>query len=204
MSDFPGGPVVKTSPSKVGQIHAYSGLRSTALKCIKAHKLHLEWWHPASTMHVFGLCFWLWRCTEYLHSPPTLLSALLRTGSPFGKGSESAMTTTHSTASWSSGRALGLWLLRLYMGNPRNPPLLTSVTAWMDAPCFRRSSITLIRFFLQAMWRGVKPFCKGKRHRTMWLHSIEIHFLCTVKYLCKSDVCKDLEMSRNNGRLNWI
>lgn len=42
-------------------------------------------------------------------------------------------------------------------------PLLTSVTAWIDAPCFRRSSITFILFFLQAMCRGVKPFCKWER-----------------------------------------
>ena len=134
---------------RAGQIRPHTGLEKP---CIKGFHVNYTWRrHPASTMLVFGLCFWLCRCTECLHSPPTLLSALLRTGSPFGKGSESAMTTTHSTTSWSSGRVLGLWLLRLQMGNPRNPPLLTSVTAWMDAPCFRRSSITLIRFFLQAM-----------------------------------------------------
>lgn len=39
----------------------------------------------------------------------------------------------------------------------------TSVTAWMEAPYFTSSSITLTRFFLQAMCRGVKPFCRGKR-----------------------------------------
>lgn len=42
-------------------------------------------------------------------------------------------------------------------------PFLTSVTAWIDAPCFRRSSITFILFFLHAMCRGVKPFCKWER-----------------------------------------
>ena len=178
---------------RAGQIHPHTGLEK---HCIKGFHMNYTWrWHPASTMLVFGLCFGLWRCTEYLHSPPTLLSALLRTGSPFGKA-QRVLWQPHNTTSWWSGRVLGLWLLRLHMGNPRNPPLLTSVTAWMDAPCFRRSSITLIRFFLQAMWRGVKPFCNGKRHRPIWLHSIEIHFLYTVKYLCKSDVCKDLEMSK--------
>lgn len=35
---------------------------------------------------------------------------------------------------------------------------VTSVVDSMDAPCFSRSSTTLMRFFLQAIWRGVKPF----------------------------------------------
>lgn len=48
----------------------------------------------------------------------------------------------------------------------------TSVTAWMDAPCLSRSSITLALFFLQAMWSGVKPFCththtQGERVRSV-------------------------------------
>lgn len=37
--------------------------------------------------------------------------------------------------------------------------LSTSVTAWMEAPYFTSSSMTLMRFFLQAMCSGVKPFC---------------------------------------------
>lgn len=37
-------------------------------------------------------------------------------------------------------------------------PSLTSVMAWMDAPYLTSSSITFTLFFLQAMWRGVKPF----------------------------------------------
>lgn len=49
-------------------------------------------------------------------------------------------------------------------------PFLTSVTAWIDAPCFRRSSITFILFFLQAMWRGVKPFWKWERTH-FWMSS---------------------------------
>lgn len=35
----------------------------------------------------------------------------------------------------------------------------TSVIAWIEAPYFTSSSITLMRFFLQAMCSGVKPFC---------------------------------------------
>lgn len=46
---------------------------------------------------------------------------------------------------------------------------LTSVTAWMDAPCFSSSSITLILFFLQAMWSGVKPFYRKKKRIWMLL-----------------------------------
>lgn len=42
----------------------------------------------------------------------------------------------------------------------------TSVTAWMDAPCLSRSSITFALFFLQAMWSGVKPFCAHRHTRT--------------------------------------
>lgn len=34
----------------------------------------------------------------------------------------------------------------------------TSVMAWMEAPYLTSSSITFTRFFLQAMWSGVKPF----------------------------------------------
>lgn len=46
----------------------------------------------------------------------------------------------------------------------RNHPLvcrvsLTSVTASMEAPVFSSSSMTRIWFFLQAMCKGVKPFC---------------------------------------------
>lgn len=44
----------------------------------------------------------------------------------------------------------------------------TSVTAWMEAPCFSSSSITLALFFLQAMWSGVKPFCTERRGRACW------------------------------------
>lgn len=33
----------------------------------------------------------------------------------------------------------------------------------MDAPCFSSSSITLILFFLQAMWSGVKPFYRERK-----------------------------------------
>lgn len=40
---------------------------------------------------------------------------------------------------------------------------LTSVIAWMEAPYLTRSSITFTRFFLQAMWRGVKPFWHRKQ-----------------------------------------
>lgn len=39
-----------------------------------------------------------------------------------------------------------------------SPP--TSVTASMEAPVFSSSSITRMWFFLQAIWRGVKPFCR--------------------------------------------
>lgn len=35
---------------------------------------------------------------------------------------------------------------------------LTSVIACMEAPYLTSSSITFTLFFLQAMWRGVKPF----------------------------------------------
>ena len=35
----------------------------------------------------------------------------------------------------------------------------TSVIAWIEAPYFTSSSMTLMRFFLQAMCSGVKPFC---------------------------------------------
>jgi len=37
--------------------------------------------------------------------------------------------------------------------------IITSVVASIAAPYFSRSSTTLIRFFLQAMCSGVKPFC---------------------------------------------
>lgn len=36
---------------------------------------------------------------------------------------------------------------------------LTSVTASNDAECLRRKSITRKWFFLQAICKGVKPFC---------------------------------------------
>lgn len=38
------------------------------------------------------------------------------------------------------------------------PHCLTSVIAWMEAPYLTKSSITFTLFFLQAIWRGVKPF----------------------------------------------
>lgn len=40
----------------------------------------------------------------------------------------------------------------------------TSVIAWIEAPYFTRSSMTLMRFFLQAMCSGVKPFCAKDSH----------------------------------------
>lgn len=40
----------------------------------------------------------------------------------------------------------------------------TSVIAWIEAPYFTSSSITLMRFFLQAMCSGVKPFCAKNSH----------------------------------------
>lgn len=44
----------------------------------------------------------------------------------------------------------------------------TSVTACIDAPCFSSSSITFTLFFLQAIWRGVKPFCEHKHALLDW------------------------------------
>lgn len=46
----------------------------------------------------------------------------------------------------------------------------TSVIAWIEAPYFTSSSMTLMRFFLQAMCSGVKPFC-AKDNRVSWKHA---------------------------------
>lgn len=43
----------------------------------------------------------------------------------------------------------------------------TSVTASMEAPVFRSNSITRTWFFLQAMWRGVKPFYRQNDHQSI-------------------------------------
>lgn len=43
----------------------------------------------------------------------------------------------------------------------------TSVTASMEAPVFRSNSITRMWFFLQAMWRGVKPFYGQNDHQSI-------------------------------------
>ena len=45
---------------------------------------------------------------------------------------------------------------------------LTSVVASMEAPCLRRSSTTLIRFFLHAMWSGVNPF-SARAFTSAWM-----------------------------------
>lgn len=58
----------------------------------------------------------MWRCAGICTLLP-LLSALLELAAPFGRGSESAKTTTHNLLV--VGRVLGLWLLRLYMGGPQ-------------------------------------------------------------------------------------
>ena len=64
---------------------------------------------------------------------------------PGVKGLGSSLRQSHTAALMGhQGYTFNMW-------RPRNPTPLTSVTAWMDAPCFRRSSITLIRFFLQAI-----------------------------------------------------
>lgn len=42
----------------------------------------------------------------------------------------------------------------------------TSVTASMEAPVFSSSSMTRIWFFLQAMCKGVKPFCSPAQRET--------------------------------------
>ena len=47
----------------------------------------------------------------------------------------------------------------------------TSVTAWMEAPYFTSSSMTLMRFFLQAMCRGVKPFCAKDNRVSRYMHT---------------------------------
>lgn len=46
----------------------------------------------------------------------------------------------------------------------------TSVIAWIEAPYFTSSSMTLMRFFLQAMCSGVKPFC-AKDNQVSWRHA---------------------------------
>ena len=48
-----------------------------------------------------------------------------------------------------------------------------SVVASIDAPYLSSSSTTLMRFFLQAMCSGVKPFCgSGERGGLeTWVHS---------------------------------
>ena len=46
----------------------------------------------------------------------------------------------------------------------------TSVIAWIEAPYFTSSSMTLMRFFLQAMCSGVKPFC-AKDNQVSWKHA---------------------------------
>lgn len=60
----------------------------------------------------------------------------------------------------------------LQIGIKQKSCSLTSVTAWMDAPCFSSSSITLILFFLQAMWSGVKPFYREKNR--LWCFLLQL------------------------------
>lgn len=157
--------------------------------------------HPQSAKPVWG-------CASSHGDEPALThprSWLLSSGlaAPWVKGSESRLWQSHGAKL--AGRRGWHWDSGCYpfsTGGPSSPSPLTSVTAWMDAPCFRRSSMTLIRFFLQAMWRGVKPFCKGQRHISTWLHPIEIPFHW-VWYNIFATVCfwKDLEKSSNDMAL---
>lgn len=50
----------------------------------------------------------------------------------------------------------------------------TSVIAWIEAPYFTRSSMTLMRFFLQAMCSGVKPFCA--KDSDVSQENMQLHF----------------------------
>lgn len=74
-------------------------------------------------------------------------------------------------------------------------PLLTSVTAWIDAPCFRRSSITFILFFLHAMCRGVKPFCEWERTHVFWYFAHIKRQTCVWKSH-KAFLCDNKTLSR--------
>lgn len=155
-----------------------------------SYKLLFQWWSPwpLSIKHVFWVM--LPGMVIYLNSPTHTPVCSPLDSQPLGWRAQKAVGDNHTQSNISSllGMGLGHWLLRLtILSAPRSaqhPPPLTSVTAWMDAPCFRRSSITLIRFFLQAICRGVKPFWKEQRHISTWLHSTEIQFHCAVKYFC--------------------
>lgn len=154
------------------------GLRSTAVKYINARKLHLEWWHPASTMHVCGFMLLVMALCWVFFSALTLLSALLRTGSPFENGSEdSSRTTSHSTTSWQFVRkGTGTLAAEAIHGGPRNPPL-TYLGYGLDGCRVSKGFHHFNSILLAGNVKRVKPFCKGKRHRPIWLHSIELHFL---------------------------
>ena len=78
-------------------------------------------------------------------------------------------TYTHSpTATGSYKELLPRRLLEEDHGGDL-PPICTvsptSVTASMEAPVFSSSSMTRIWFFLQAMCKGVKPFCSPPKRR---------------------------------------
>lgn len=50
----------------------------------------------------------------------------------------------------------------------------------MDAPCFSSSSITLILFFLQAMWSGVKPFYRERKRDSGGFYSNLLMKICLL------------------------
>lgn len=64
---------------------------------------------------------------------------------------------------------------------------LTSVTASNDAECLRRRSITRMWFFLQAICKGVKPFCESKGTVTLTM-KVKSNFALfeITNYVCLS------------------
>lgn len=68
------------------------------------------------------------------------------------------------------GRQEGIGGVREGMFRDKLKHCSTSVIAWIEAPYFTRSSMTLMRFFLQAMCSGVKPFC-AKDNQVSWKHA---------------------------------
>lgn len=84
--------------------------------------------------------------------------------------------------------------------------LSTSVIAWIEAPYFTSSSMTLMRFFLQAMCSGVKPFCAKDNHVSSSMHpqfsrSVRLSdFYCSDNTLRRIEKASKLEADSSQWR----
>lgn len=123
------------------------------------------WWCVLNYISVLGYTY----INQPTHSHPCLLPP--KSWEPFSEARRMLLVMIISKTSCSPGGKPPLLKLTLFFPGPWKHPPLTSVTACMDAPCFKRSSMTLMRFFLQAIWRGVKPFCKGTNTLTSFHRS---------------------------------